>query len=164
MSLYVGVDSGTQSVKAVVLNLDRGRVVAEARAPHAMIAGLPPGHMEQHPREWIAALDQVLDNLVSNAIKFSPPGRKVYLKVRQLSEWAECEVRDEGPGFTDEDKAKMFRRYHRLSARPTAGEPSTGLGLSIVHKLVVGMGGKLICESKAGEGAAFVIRLPGQAG
>jgi two-component system sensor histidine kinase/response regulator len=127
-----------------------------------LLTDFPEGEVKA--RADRSALDQVLDNLVSNAIKFSPPGRKVYLKVRQLSEWAECEVRDEGPGFTDEDKAKMFRRYHRLSARPTAGEPSTGLGLSIVHKLVVGMGGKLICESKAGEGAAFVIRLPGQAG
>jgi xylulokinase len=60
MSLYLGIDSGTQSTKAVVLDLDRGRIVAEARAPHKLIAGLPPGHMEQHPRDWVAALDRVL--------------------------------------------------------------------------------------------------------
>jgi len=60
LSLYVGVDSGTQSVKAVVLDLARRAVVAEARAPHRLIRGLPPGHMEQDPREWTAALDRVL--------------------------------------------------------------------------------------------------------
>ncbi len=69
-------------------------------------------------------------------------------------------VRDEGPGFTVEDKARMFRRYGRLSARPTGGEPSTGLGLSIVRKLVLGMNGELSCESNPGQGAAFTIRLP----
>jgi two-component system sensor histidine kinase/response regulator len=54
----------------------------------------------------------------------------------------------------------MFRRYGRLSARPTGGEPSTGLGLSIVRKLVQAMGGELLCESSPGQGAAFTMRLP----
>jgi xylulokinase len=60
MSLYIGVDSGTQSVKAVVLDLEAGSVVAQARRPHRMIAGLPPGHMEQHPEEWVAAMDEAV--------------------------------------------------------------------------------------------------------
>jgi xylulokinase len=60
MSLYLGIDSGTQSVKAVVLDLETGKVIADARAPHQLIGGLPVGHMEQHPKEWIAALDAVL--------------------------------------------------------------------------------------------------------
>ena len=75
---------------------------------------------------------------------------------------AECVIRDEGPGFTAEDKEKMFRRYGRLSARPTGGEPSTGLGLSIVRKLVQAMDGDLMCESNPGQGAVFTIRLPQQ--
>ena len=60
MSLFIGIDSGTQSTKAVVADLDSRRVVAEARAPHRMIAGLPLGAMEQHPQEWASALDTVL--------------------------------------------------------------------------------------------------------
>ena len=60
MALFIGIDSGTQSTKAVVLDLDARRVVAEARAPHALIPGLPPGHAEQHPADWTAALDAVL--------------------------------------------------------------------------------------------------------
>lgn len=60
MSLFIGIDSGTQSTKAVVLDLDTKTIVAEARAPHTLIAGLPAGHMEQHPQEWAAALDRVI--------------------------------------------------------------------------------------------------------
>lgn len=60
MSLFLGIDSGTQSVKGVVLDLDTRQVVAEARAPHRLIEGLPVGHMEQHPQEWVEALDRVI--------------------------------------------------------------------------------------------------------
>ena len=107
-----------------------------------------------------SAFDQILDNLISNALKFSPPGKRIFVSILSTGNHAECIIRDEGPGFTAEDKARMFRRYGRLSARPTGGEPSTGLGLSIVRKLVQGMGGELLCDSNPGEGAVFTIRLP----
>ena len=108
----------------------------------------------------VSALNQILDNLISNALKFSPPGRQIFVTVRLADKFAECVIRDEGPGFTAGDKALMFRRYGRLSARPTGGEPSTGLGLSIVHKLVRAMDGELMCESDPGQGATFTFRLP----
>ncbi|WP_438482552.1 xylulokinase [Oleiharenicola lentus] len=60
MSIYLGIDSGTQSTKAIALDLERGTVLAEARAPHSLIAGLPAGHMEQHPQQWAKALDTVI--------------------------------------------------------------------------------------------------------
>ncbi len=107
-----------------------------------------------------SALDQVLDNLVSNALKFSPAGRRISVKVKPGATHVECMIQDQGPGFSDEDKTRMFRRYGRLSARPTGGEPSTGLGLSIVRKLVRGMNGDLACVSAPGEGATFTVRLP----
>lgn len=105
------------------------------------------------------ALGQVLDNLISNAIKFSPPSTRVQVMVRGGSDFAECHVQDEGVGFTQEDKVRMFRRYTRLSARPTGGEPSTGLGLSIARRLVNAMNGELICESEFGKGSKFVVRF-----
>ena len=108
----------------------------------------------------ISAFDQVLDNLISNALKFSPSEKQIFISVRPAGKYAECIIRDEGPGFSAEDKARMFRRYGRLSARPTGGEPSTGLGLSIVLKLVQAMNGELLCDSNPGQGAAFTIRLP----
>ncbi|HEY3754829.1 MAG TPA: hybrid sensor histidine kinase/response regulator [Opitutaceae bacterium] len=108
-----------------------------------------------------AALDQVLGNLVSNALKFSPSGKRVWLSVESLPfGGGSCRVRDEGPGFTPEDRVLMFRRYRRLSARPTGGEPSTGLGLSIVKRLMEGMHGTLSCESTPGEGATFTVTFP----
>ncbi|MFA5265299.1 MAG: xylulokinase [Opitutaceae bacterium] len=65
MSLFIGIDSGTQSTKAIVLDLEQKKVVAEARAPHTLISGLPAGHMEQDPQEWAAALDKVIMEVAS---------------------------------------------------------------------------------------------------
>jgi two-component system sensor histidine kinase/response regulator len=110
------------------------------------------------------ALDQVLDNLISNALKFSPQGTAVRVSVRSAPHGGFFSVQDEGPGFTEADKARMFSRYGRLSARPTGGEPSTGLGLSIVKKLVDAMGGHLECDSQSGRGATFRVSLPGPNG
>ena len=108
-----------------------------------------------------AALDQVLGNILSNAVKFTPPGRRIDVTVRAAAGgWVECLIHDQGPGFKEEDKARMFRRYGRLSARPTGGEPSTGLGLSIVKPLMQAMRGGLTCESTPGDGATFILRLP----
>jgi two-component system sensor histidine kinase/response regulator len=107
-----------------------------------------------------AALDQVIDNLVSNAVKFSPPGKAIWLTVGAAPDGRpECRVRDEGPGCDASDHAAMFTRYRRLSARPTAGEPSTGLGLSIAKRYAEAMNGELHCESEPGRGATFVLRL-----
>jgi two-component system, sensor histidine kinase and response regulator len=111
-----------------------------------------------------AALDQVLDNLISNAVKFSPPGKEISVTVQRGLMYMECQIRDQGAGFTDADKKLLFQRYARLSARPTAGEPSTGLGLSIAKKLMQAMNGELNCDSKVGEGSTFVLRLPGTPG
>ncbi|KXU35805.1 xylulokinase [Cephaloticoccus primus] len=65
MSLFIGIDSGTQSTKAVVLDLEQRKTLARAQAPHALIEGLPAGHMEQHPRDWTQALDTVIAAVVS---------------------------------------------------------------------------------------------------
>ncbi|MDB6004920.1 MAG: Hybrid sensor histidine kinase/response regulator, partial [Prosthecobacter sp.] len=89
-------------------------------------------------------LTQSLENLVSNAIKFSSEGGRVEVTVHEpMAGMAKCHVRDAGPGFTEEDRTKMFRRYGRLSAQPTGDEPSTGLGLSIVKRLIDAMGGSI---------------------
>ncbi|HEV2329462.1 MAG TPA: hybrid sensor histidine kinase/response regulator [Verrucomicrobiae bacterium] len=106
------------------------------------------------------AMDQIFGNLLSNAVKFSPYGKKIYVTVRPNGHWVESLIRDEGPGFSDADMGRMFRRYGRLSARPTGGETSTGLGLSIVRKLVLAMNGEITCDSTSGQGATFTVRIP----
>jgi len=107
-----------------------------------------------------AALDQVIDNLVSNAVKFSPAEKSIWLTIGEAADGRpEFRVRDEGPGCDADDLANMFTRYRRLSARPTAGEPSTGLGLSIAKRHASAMNGELFCESEPGRGATFILRL-----
>ena len=69
-------------------------------------------------------------------------------------------VSDTGPGFTDEDKKKLFTKFQRLSARPTAGESTTGLGLAIAKKLVELKNGRIWLESSSGEGAIFYVEVP----
>ena len=105
-------------------------------------------------------LVQVLDNLVSNALKFSPMHRSIYVRVKEYSDCIKIEVQDEGPGLSNDDKKKLFGKFARLSARPTAGESSTGLGLSIVKTMVEAMNGKIWCESELGCGATFCLELP----
>lgn len=104
---------------------------------------------------------QILDNLVSNAIKYSPPGSRVVLSLRGDGDgMVTIDVIDEGPGLSESDQAKLFQKFSRLTPKPTAGESSNGLGLWIVHRMAVAMGGEVSCESVLGRGSVFRLRLP----
>jgi len=103
---------------------------------------------------------QVLENLVSNAIKYSPPGREIFVRLKKHASGVRVEVQDQGPGLSAEDQKKLFGKFARLSAKPTGGEHSTGLGLSIVKKMVEAMDGKVWCESELGRGATFIVEFP----
>ena len=107
---------------------------------------------------------QVMDNLLSNAIKYSPEGKDIFVELAAMGDHCAFAVRDQGPGFTEEDKKRLFSKFARLSAHPTGGESSTGLGLSIVKKIVEAMEGSVSCESTAGSGATFIVTLPGANG
>lgn len=106
-------------------------------------------------------INEVIENLLSNAIKYSAHNKDIALSV-QLAE--QCTVRiivkDEGPGFTDGDMMKLFQPFTRLSAKPTGGESSTGIGLYIAHKLVELHGGKIWAENSENGGAVFYVDLP----
>ena len=104
---------------------------------------------------------QVLDNLVSNAIKFSPTATCITLNAKlEGKNTVRFSVQDQGPGLTEEDKRHLFGKFKRLSAKPTGGEHSTGLGLSIVKRLVEMMNGRIWVESEPGKGATFFVELP----
>lgn len=143
-----------------------------------------------------SATMQVIDNLVSNAVKYSPQGKKIYIRLRYVSSAIaptthtlmtnapapmtndrlsennaitsdllpatalRIEVQDEGPGISEDDMKKLFGKFARLSAQPTGGEHSTGLGLSIVKKMVEAMNGRVWCESEFGKGATFIAEFP----
>ena len=104
---------------------------------------------------------QVLENLVSNAIKYSPPGKNIFIELKRDAAAVRIEVQDEGPGLSAEDQKKLFGKFARLSAKPTGGEHATGLGLSIVKRMVEAMNGKVWCESEPGRGATFIVTVPG---
>ena len=102
----------------------------------------------------------ILDNLLSNAIKYSPVGAQVWVDVRRASDGATCSVRDEGPGLSEEQQARLFLPGVRLGPLPTAGEPSTGYGLAIARRFTARLGGELACSSAPGRGATFTLTLP----
>lgn len=105
-------------------------------------------------------LEQILDNLLSNAVKFSPPKSTVQVLLEETETHVRIGVRDEGPGLNQDDLSKLFGKFQRLSAKPTGGEQSTGLGLSIVKRFVNALKGEAKCESEPGKGATFWVQIP----
>jgi signal transduction histidine kinase len=133
-------------------------------------------------------ITQIADNLISNALKYSPSQTTITVRTLHiipddtnanikfhptiLHEFGIREqyrirvpsavllVRDQGPGISDDDKEKLFQKFARLSAQPTGGEHSTGLGLSIVKRLAESMNAEVWCESVLGEGATFAVAFP----
>jgi signal transduction histidine kinase len=104
---------------------------------------------------------EMIENLISNAIKYTQPGGCIDIVVEQQGEQACVLVRDNGQGLSPEDVARVFGRFQRLSAKPTAGESSTGLGLSIVKKIVDLHGGAVSAESPGPQkGTTFIVTLP----
>jgi signal transduction histidine kinase/CheY-like chemotaxis protein len=104
---------------------------------------------------------EAIDNLLSNAIKYSPIGGRISLVVTHEDENTVIRVADEGAGLSPEDLGRLFGRFQRLSAKPTAGESSTGLGLSIVKRIIDMHGGEVTANSDGpGQGSTFTIVLP----
>jgi signal transduction histidine kinase len=103
---------------------------------------------------------QVVENLISNASKFSPLGSTITVDVSETTETVTVSVKDQGPGLTDNDKSKLFGFFQRLSATPTGKEHSSGVGLAIIHKIVKLHGGNIWCESEFGHGATFFVEIP----
>lgn len=108
------------------------------------------------------AIGQVVENLLSNAIKYSPECKQVTVVIDASEDGTHVllSITDQGPGLTEEDKKKLFQPFSRLSAQPSSGETSTGLGLSIVKRIIEAHEGKVWCDSMQGEGATFYIKLP----
>lgn len=102
---------------------------------------------------------QIVENLISNALKFSPPGKIVNVSLNSENGYVQLCVRDHGPGLSESDKLNLFKKFQRLSAQPTGNEQSTGLGLSIVKRYTDLMKGEVWCESTPGKGAAFYVKL-----
>ena len=118
--------------------------------------GLPALHVDPH------RLQQVLGNLIGNAIKFSEPGTTVTVRGGCADHVITLEVADQGPGIPEEEQHRLFTDFGRTSVRPTAGETSSGLGLAIVRRLVEAHGGHVDVHSQVGEGSVFRVTLPAE--
>lgn len=105
-------------------------------------------------------LSRIFDNLISNSIKFSPSNTSIVLNSSKMADKLVLSIKDEGLGFTEEDKKLLFTKFKKLSARPTGNEASSGLGLFIVKQLVNLIGANIRLISEQGKGSEFVVELP----
>jgi two-component system sensor histidine kinase/response regulator len=117
-------------------------------------ARLPPLPMD------LGKIVQVLDNLIGNAVKYSPEGSTARVTIGHLEQDAVVSIADEGPGIPEEEHDRLFTFFGRTSVKPTAGERSTGFGLAIARRIVEGHGGRLWVESAPGRGSTFSFTLP----
>lgn len=141
------------------------REVAERHGPTAATKGQQVFAAEGpaiRVRSDPSLLGQVLDNFLSNALKFSPPGATVHLALKEAREagWVRAEVIDAGPGVSEAERGKLFRKYGHSEARPTGGESSHGIGLAVAKRVAEAMGAEVGCDSEPGAGATFWVALP----
>ena len=105
-------------------------------------------------------LDKIVSNLISNAIKYSPQNTQIRIFTELFADRLDLIIRDEGLGMTEEDMTHLFEEFQKLSARPTAGEASSGLGLAVARKLANQIGGEIFAESAGkNQGSTFRIGL-----
>ena len=138
-------------------NLTMNRMLAEKkgiRLDFAPECGVPLFRFDP------GKIEQVLNNLISNAIKFSAPGTAVTVQASRVNDSVVVSVRDHGQGIPAEELDKLFKPFGKTTVRSTAGEKSTGLGLAICRKIVEGHGGRIWAESEVGKGSTFSFSLP----
>jgi signal transduction histidine kinase len=104
-------------------------------------------------------VSRICENLFSNAIKYSEPGKNVWISLADTNDAINIKVKDEGPGISKEELPNLFSKYSKISSLPTAGESSTGLGLSIVKRIVQELNGSVFCDSEPGVGSLFTVIL-----
>lgn len=105
-------------------------------------------------------IEQVLDNLIANAIKYSPHGSTIRLRAVPLDGEARLSVSDQGPGIPPDEQAQLFERFYRRPEHRVGRQPGIGLGLFIARELVLAHGGRISVESTPGQGSTFLVALP----
>jgi signal transduction histidine kinase/response regulator of citrate/malate metabolism len=154
----ISVRSYRLDLGVLVSEVSEGNRALAAAKDQALDVEVEPGLLVDGDTE---RLREAVDNLVSNAVKYCPIGGKIEVSAARSGKEALVRVADEGPGLSPEDNARLFGRFQRLSAKPTGGESSTGLGLSITKRIVELHKGRIFVESAGPNGgAAFMIALP----
>jgi signal transduction histidine kinase/HAMP domain-containing protein len=158
-------------VEAGKLSLEEGDVDLEAVARESVEAAAPRARdggveltLEAEPAGTVRGdgdrLGQALDNLVSNAIKFTPAGGRVVVRLGRDGDTAVLEVSDTGIGISEADMQQLFQRFFRTQRATSAAIPGVGLGLTIAQAIVHGHEGRISVQSLDGEGTTFRIELP----
>lgn len=137
------------SIGSAHLHAERSHVELDTDVPAPLWAHVDP-----------LRIGQALDNLVSNAIKYSPDGGHVKVSARSEKGWVRLQVQDAGMGMTEADTSRIFTRFYRSAAAKEASIPGVGLGLSITKAIVERHGGEISCTSKPGAGSTFTVALP----
>ncbi len=156
----------SSSIDLNFTNADIAHVVNETVAHNAARAKQKGQSLSLYVEENLVSkidtfwIKEAIENLISNAIKYSPKEKSIDVSVYREDGFNCIKVKDYGPGLTEEDKSRLFSKFQRLSARPTGGESSTGLGLYIVKDIIEKHSGKIEVESIFGEGAAFIVKIP----
>jgi signal transduction histidine kinase len=157
----------TTGVRVYATHVDPGMVaqmVVSTHQPHARDKGVQL-HQERAGSMGMVhtdptALQTIMDHLVSNAVKFTPSGGNVHVTTSMNGNNLVLTVEDSGPGFSAQDKDHLFEKFAVLSAKPTAGELSTGLGLNIAHNHVKALNGTIELTSESGQGARWTVQIP----
>lgn len=154
----VKLDWKTGPVEAVAKEIaESNQILAEKKGIALTYAGEPAiPSVKFDPRR----IEEVLRNLVSNAIKFTPQKGSIRVAVSCDGKFVRTEVADTGCGIPPQEKQKLFQKFQKLSTKPTAGERGTGLGLAIVKKLVELHGGEVGVDSEVGKGSTFWFTIP----
>ncbi|UKA53173.1 HAMP domain-containing histidine kinase [Arthrobacter sp. FW305-BF8] len=137
-----------------------GSVQAQADASNVSLSTDVPAPLWAHADPL--RISQALDNLVSNAVKYSPDGGKVTVSARRSESWVQLKVQDTGMGISEEETSRIFTRFFRTQAARQAAIPGVGLGLSITKTIVERHGGDISCQSKPGAGTTFTLTLPAE--
>jgi len=108
----------------------------------------------------ILCLSRIIDNLLSNAIKFSELSKNINIRLNENENHVECSIEDEGPGFTEHDIEVLYEKFAKRSAKPTNGESSSGIGLTVVKRLSQQIGVELKLQTELGKGSKFTLIIP----
>jgi len=136
--------------------VEQNNRLAASKGTCVQLEPVPPVTLEADPFR----LRQVLDNLITNAVKFSPPSTTVTVTAVQKADMWHIRVADEGPGISMEDQKRLFQPFGRVSTRPTGGETSTGLGLAISRRVIEAHGGSIGMGDNQPTGSVFWVTLP----
>jgi signal transduction histidine kinase len=144
-------------VELAGITIDGLRMLSERKGQ--MLYYLPSAADECNIVADSARMQEAVENLINNAIKYSPIGSEIVVSVEKSGDIARFWVRDNGPGISHDDQRLLFKKFQILSAKPTANENATGLGLAIAKEIVQAHGGIIFVESEPGKGSRFVIEL-----